>query len=163
VFNQPGELSLVECRHSLAGSLAVGLRGHSPRLVGHHLPRDARQSRMFVRCDSSEDPPSFWWNWSMSGSKTWGANDRTGGPIDDVLRRVRGGVSEIHVERLVGTWSADDDNVSWIRHADAEVQVDTLPGGALPALVETDSGRHTAVTVEAATSLILAGLGMEDA
>ena len=48
MFNQPGELSLVECRHSLAGSLAVGLRGHNPRLVGHYLPRDARQKRAFL-------------------------------------------------------------------------------------------------------------------
>ena len=42
MFHQSGELSLVECRHSLAGSLAVGLRGHNPRLVAHQLPRDAR-------------------------------------------------------------------------------------------------------------------------
>ena len=55
MFNQPGELSLVECRHSLAGSLAVGLRGHNPRLVGHHLPRDARHDRAFF----AEGTPSL--------------------------------------------------------------------------------------------------------
>lgn len=50
MFNQPGELRLVVCRHSLAGSLSVGLRGHNPRLVGHHRgPRDARQNRMLPR------------------------------------------------------------------------------------------------------------------
>jgi len=48
------------------------------------------------------------------------------------------------------------------RHAGAEVQVDTLPAGELPALVETDRGRHQASTAEAATSLILACLGLED-
>jgi len=41
VFTHPVEFSLVECRYILAGRLAVGLRGHNPRLVGHHLPRNA--------------------------------------------------------------------------------------------------------------------------
>jgi hypothetical protein len=117
---------------------------------------------MFVRCDSS-GTASLWWNWRVTGSKAWGPNDRTGGPIDEVLRRVRGAAAETQIERLVGTWPADDDNVYWIRHAGVEVQVDTLPAGALPALVETDRGCQTAGTVEAATSLILAGLGLEDA
>ena len=49
MLNEPGELSLVEGRHSLASSLAVGLRGHNPRVVGHHLPRDAPQKRTFPR------------------------------------------------------------------------------------------------------------------
>jgi hypothetical protein len=48
VFNQPGELNLMEGRHSLAGSLAVGLGGHHTRLVGHHLPRDARRLRAIL-------------------------------------------------------------------------------------------------------------------
>lgn len=95
----------------------------------------------------------------MAGSRSWGSADQTSGPFDEILHRVRAAIPELRVERLVGTWQADDDNVYWLQHAGIEVQVDTLPDGGLPVLVETDNSRLEAGTVEAAASLIIDLLG----
>jgi hypothetical protein len=91
----------------------------------------------------------------MAGSRTWGSADLTSGPFDEILHKVRATFPELRVERLVGTWAADDDNVYWLKREGIEVQVDTHPGGELPVLVETDISRLEAGTVEAAASLII--------
>lgn len=95
----------------------------------------------------------------MAGSRSWGSADLTTGPFDEILHRVRAAVPELRIERLVSTWPADDDNVYWLQHAGLEVQVDTPPDGKLPVLVETNSSRVEAGTVEAAASLIIGLLG----
>lgn len=99
--------------------------------------------------------PPFCWNGQMAGSRNWGSADLTSGPFDEVLHKVRAAIPDLRVERLVGTWPGDDDNVYWLQHAGIEVQVDTHPGGRLPVLVETDSIRLEPGTVEAAASLII--------
>lgn len=54
MFNQFSELSFVVRRHNLAGSVAVGLRGHDTRLIDHCLPRDRRHVRKTSHADESE-------------------------------------------------------------------------------------------------------------
>jgi hypothetical protein len=47
----------------------------------------------------------------MTGVRPWEASDRTGGPLDDVLDRVRPSSPDVTVHRLIGTHPANDDNV----------------------------------------------------
>lgn len=91
----------------------------------------------------------------MAGSKIWSAEDRTGGPLDDILDAVRAAIPKLHVERLVGTWPADDDNVYWLQHEGREVQVDTQDDGRLPTTIEVDDRRLDTSTVTAAVSFIV--------
>ena len=74
----------------------------------------------------------------MAGSRPWTSDDRTGGPLDDILRSVQSSFPDVAVSRLVGTHRADDDNGFWVQRAGVEVQVDTAPGGAPPFTVESD-------------------------
>lgn len=91
----------------------------------------------------------------MAGTRSWRSADLTGGPFDEILRRVRAAIPELRVERLVGTYPTDDDNVYWLHHAGAQVQVDTPAEGRLPVLVEADNTRLELGTVDAAASLII--------
>ena len=100
----------------------------------------------------------------MAGSRPWAPGDRTGGPLDDILRSVRARFPDVTVSRLVGTWPADDDNVFWIRRNRVEVQIDTADGGVPPFTVESDEpgSRLDTNDAEAATERInrlLDGLG----
>jgi hypothetical protein len=75
----------------------------------------------------------------MAGSRSWTPNDRTGGPLDDILRSVQTRFPDATVSRMVGTFPADDDNVFWVNRPGVEVQIDTWPGGAGPFIVESDA------------------------
>lgn len=74
----------------------------------------------------------------MAGSRPWGPDDRTGGPLDDILRSVCERFPDATVSRMVGTYPADDDNVFWVRRSGTEVQIETGEGGAPPFTVEGD-------------------------
>ena len=92
----------------------------------------------------------------MSGSRTWEPSDRTGGPLDDVLDRVRSRFPEVTIDRLVSSHLADDDNVYWLRLGAIEVQVDTGPDGALPFVVESDRPGSRLSTFDPAQALACA-------
>lgn len=90
----------------------------------------------------------------MSSGKIWSANDRTGGPLDQVLDAVRARVPGVEVERLVCKWPGDDDNVYWLRSSDVEVQVDTYQDDATPFLIEADHRLETASVHDAVEAII---------
>jgi hypothetical protein len=73
----------------------------------------------------------------------WGPGDLTGGPIDEVFNALRRSFSDIRIEHLSVTHPADDDNVWFISRMGAgiELQIDSMPNGAPPFLLESDSGR----------------------
>jgi hypothetical protein len=84
----------------------------------------------------------------MAGARAWTADDRTGGPIDEIFAGLRGEFRDLEIERLVGTYPADDDNVFWLslgpspRFRGAEsVQVDTGNHGRPPFLLEGERQR----------------------
>ena len=72
----------------------------------------------------------------MAGSRPWGPDDRTDGPLDDILRSVRVRFPDALVSRLVGSHPADDDNVFWVTRTGIEVQIDTGGEGSPPFTVE---------------------------
>ena len=89
----------------------------------------------------------------MAGARVWSADDRTGGPIDEVFTDLRREFPDLVIERLVGTYLADDDNVFWLcigppqsLRGKESVQVDTKPGGRPPFLLEGE--RHVGEHVE---------------
>lgn len=65
------------------------------------------------------------------------------------------------VERLVGTWPADDDNVFWLNRGGTEVQIDTHEGGQPPFIVESDHGRFKTGSRAAAAERAIRDLGGE--
>jgi hypothetical protein len=81
--------------------------------------------------------------------------------LDDVLDDVRALVPDLHVERLVGTWAADDDNVYWLGHGGVEVQIDTCEGGQPPFVVESTRGRFETTSKAAAAHYVIDDLGGE--
>lgn len=82
----------------------------------------------------------------MTSGVEWGPTDLTGGPLDEVFTALRRAFPDIHVERLTVTHAADDDNVWFITRAGGgqELQVDSMPHGAPPFLLESDTGRDRA-------------------
>jgi hypothetical protein len=81
----------------------------------------------------------------MSSARPWTAEDRTGGELDELLALVRSHVPAVEIERFVGTYPADDDNVYWVRHLGTEVQIDTQEGGRLPFSIEYQGSPNTLV------------------
>jgi hypothetical protein len=75
----------------------------------------------------------------MSGSRPWTSTDRTGAPLDDIFLFVRSSFPRAVISRIVGTYSADDDNVFWVEGPGIEVQIDTFPGELPPFTVESDA------------------------
>jgi hypothetical protein len=73
----------------------------------------------------------------------WGSTDRTGGPIDEVFAALRRSFPDIRIERLLVTHAADDDNVWFITRpgGSGEFQVDSMPNGSPPFLLESESAR----------------------
>lgn len=75
---------------------------------------------------------------AVPGSRPWCPDDRTGGPLDDILRSVQERFPDATVSRMVGTHPTDDDNVFWVQRTGVEVQIDTGPAGTPPFTVEGD-------------------------
>jgi hypothetical protein len=76
----------------------------------------------------------------------WGPTDRTGGPIDEVFAALRRSSPDIRIERLSVTHAADDNNVWFIVHpsGNARFQIDSMPNGAPPFLLESANARGQA-------------------
>jgi hypothetical protein len=89
-----------------------------------------------------------------------GPGDLIGGSLDEVLAGVRRVVPGLIVERLSVTHPGDDDNVYFLgdeRGLD-QVQVDTVPDGEPPFLIEADDRVETSDIAEA-IAVICAWLG----
>ncbi len=95
--------------------------------------------------------------------RPWGPGDLAGGPVDEVLARVRTVVPGLVVERLQVTHPADDDNVYFLgdEHGFDRVQVDTGPGGRPPFLIEAEERFETSDVAEAA-AIVSSWLGPGD-
>jgi hypothetical protein len=85
--------------------------------------------------------------------RPWTANDRTGGPLDQILDQLRQQIPGLVVERPQQPHPGDDDNVYFIGDASRldRVQIDTAPGGQPPFLIEADRQAETSDHAEATT------------
>jgi hypothetical protein len=95
-----------------------------------------------------------------SRGRPWGPGDLTGGPVDEILARVRATVPGLTVERLQVTHSGDDDNVYFLgdEHDVDCVQIDTGADGRPPFLIEAGERFETSDVAEAA-SVVSSWLG----
>ena len=97
----------------------------------------------------------------MGRTAEWHPDDRTGGPLDEVLTVVRERFPDIRIERLTATWPADDDNLWFLRRPGTgdEWQIACLPDGDPPFLVEADSGARVRTDdADEAARILLTGL-----
>jgi hypothetical protein len=83
----------------------------------------------------------------------WTADERTGGPLDDILDQVRRHNGDLVVERLQVTHPADDDNVYFLGDTSRldRVQLDTAPNGQPPFLIEAHESMTTSDPTLAST------------
>jgi hypothetical protein len=88
--------------------------------------------------------------------RPWGSQDRTGGPIDEVLAQVRRAVPGLRVERLAGTHAVDDDNVYFLGDElePDRVQVDTGPSGQPPFVIEAADRCETRDLADAVRTIV---------
>jgi hypothetical protein len=98
----------------------------------------ASAAHLGLRLPLQDDRGRFVDTGAMAGSRLWRPEDRTGGPLDAILRSVQARFPDATVSRMVGTHPADDDNVFWVNRTGVEVQIDTGDGGAPPFTVEGD-------------------------
>jgi hypothetical protein len=92
----------------------------------------------------------------VSGGIPWGATDLAGGPLDDVFAALRRLFADVHIERLAVTHPADDDNLWFISRpgGSGELQIESMPNGSPPFLLESDSARsRTSSTSEVVRTL----------
>ena len=89
-------------------------------------------------------------------TRPWGEGDLTGGPLDEVLQRVRSDVPDLIVERLVAMHPGDDDNVYLLGDASGRdlVQVDTDSGGQPTFFIEGVERTETADVMTAAAIIV---------
>jgi hypothetical protein len=80
----------------------------------------------------------------------WGSSDVTGGPVDEVFAALRRSFADLKIERLTVAHPADDDNVWFITRGTVELQIDSMPDGAPPFLLESESERERAEDADAA-------------
>jgi hypothetical protein len=92
----------------------------------------------------------------MPGGVIWNATDRTGGPVDDVFAALRRSFTDLHIERLAATHPADDDNVWFLTRQgkEVEVQIDSMPNGSPPFLLESDVDSDRASDAETAVEIL---------
>ena len=92
-------------------------------------------------------------------TRPWGEGDLTGGPLDEVLQRVRAAVPGLIVERFAASHPGDDDNVYLLGNASGRdlVQLDTHPGGQPTFSIEA-ADRAEATDVTTAAAMIIQGL-----
>ena len=81
--------------------------------------------------------------------------------MDGVFDDIRAVLPDLVVERLVGTWPADDDNVFWLCRGGMEVQIDTHEAGQPPFVVESVHGRFETSSRAAAANRATRDLGGE--
>ncbi|GAA1788926.1 hypothetical protein GCM10009682_08730 [Luedemannella flava] len=88
----------------------------------------------------------------MKRGVLWNPTDRTGGPVDDILFALRKSYPGLQVVRLSVSHPADDDNVWFISLPPdgPELQLDSLPNGRPPFLLESDWARAQTADIEEA-------------
>jgi hypothetical protein len=84
--------------------------------------------------------------------RSWTADDRTGGELDEVLDEVRRLVPNLIVERITVVHPGNDDDNVYFLGEDSDfdlVQVDTHPDGRSPFIVDGDGPVVTSDLAEA--------------
>lgn len=73
----------------------------------------------------------------------WGPTDYTGGPVDEVFAALRSLFEDVQIARLMVTHAADDNNVWFITRSskNVELQIDSMPDGTPPFLLESEDER----------------------
>ena len=96
----------------------------------------------------------------MTKGQSWGPNDLVGGPVDEILRGLHVLFQDLRVERLSVTHTGDDNNVWFITRPSraVEVQLDSMPSGMPPFLLESDSGRSRTDEVSTAVTTLASWL-----
>lgn len=86
----------------------------------------------------------------------WGPDDTVPGPVDEVFATVRAAFPDVEIARLAVTHDADDDNLWYFTRSEGavEVQMDCLPGGEAPFLLESDTAVHQAPDVGSAVATL---------
>ncbi|WP_186315896.1 hypothetical protein [Catellatospora sichuanensis] len=84
--------------------------------------------------------------------RPWAPEDRTGGPLDDVLDGVRHHIPDLVVERITVKHAGDDDNVYFLGDSTSYdlVQMDSHEDGQPPFYIEGDD---TARCTDVATAV----------
>lgn len=87
--------------------------------------------------------------------RPWSANNRTGGPLDQVLDELRGHVPHLIVEGLQQPHPGDGDNVYFIGDPSGldRVQLDTAPGAQPTFVLEAQQRLGTTDPTHAATTI----------
>jgi hypothetical protein len=87
---------------------------------------------------------------------SWGPSDLTGGPVDQISMSLRSSYPDVQVERLSVTHAGDDDNVWYISRptCNVELQLDSMPNGLPPFLLESDTVRERTDDVREAVELL---------
>jgi len=86
--------------------------------------------------------------------RPWSSTDRTGGPLDGLLDRVRETYPHLIAERLEVAHPGDDDNVYFLGDHERgldRVQLDTGPDGQPQFIIEAEQRHATSDPDEAAT------------
>jgi hypothetical protein len=93
---------------------------------------------------------------SVPRGTPWGPNDVTGGPVDELLMALRNSFDGLKVERLSVAHLADDNNVWFITETtrNIDVQLDSMPDGRPPFLLESDDARTRADDVSEAVEVL---------
>jgi hypothetical protein len=80
----------------------------------------------------------------MTRGVPWGPGDLAGGPVDQIFSALRQAFRELRIERLSVVHPADDNNVWFIAqvNGDIEVQLDSMPNGYPPYLLESDHAQE---------------------
>lgn len=89
--------------------------------------------------------------------RPWDPADLAGGPIDDIFTQLRAAFSELRVERLSASRPADDDNVWFISiggDQSSEIQLDSMPNGYPPFLIESNHARERADETELVVQIL---------
>ncbi|MFD4393381.1 hypothetical protein [Kitasatospora sp. NPDC058478] len=79
----------------------------------------------------------------MAKTVSWGPNDNTGGPVDEIFAALREAFLGLRIERLSVSRASDDDNIWFISREDGmELQLDSASNGEPPFLLESDVARE---------------------
>jgi hypothetical protein len=92
----------------------------------------------------------------MAKGVPWRPTDLVGGPVDHVFMALRDAYPGLRIVRLSVTHPADDDNVWFITpvDSDTELQLDSMPNGYPPFLLESDHARERADEVAVAVDIL---------
>jgi hypothetical protein len=86
----------------------------------------------------------------------WGAGDLTGGPVDEIFAALRARFTDLWIERVWVVHPTDSDTLWYLgRHgSDEDIQVECLPEGRPPFLLESDTAREEVLDVRDAVATL---------